>query len=104
MSNDITSSSNDTNNLNDEEDNESEDDDDDKTKTSNAAGTNEPDALKDNFKTLKSILLYALFLFAKITCIILINANILFFLTYLFERIYYKKFTLGNMDKKKKND
>ena len=102
MSNDITSSSNDTNNLNDEEDNESEDDDDDKTKTSNAAGTNEPDALKDNFKTLKSILLYALFLFAKITCIILINANILFFLTYLFERIYYKKFTLGNMDKKKK--
>ena len=93
MSNDIASSSDDSNNLNDEENDEEKDE---------TAATNESEVVTDRFNNLKSILIYAVFLFAKITCFILINANILFFLTYLFERIYYKKFTIGNMDKKKR--
>jgi len=93
MSNDIASSSDDSNNLNDEENDEENEE---------TAATNESEVVTDRFNNLKSILIYALFLFAKITCFILINANILFFLTYLFERIYYKKFTIGNMDKKKR--
>jgi hypothetical protein len=93
MSNDIASSSDDSNNLNDEENDE---------ENKETAATNESEVVTDRFNNLKSILIYAVFLFAKITCFILINANILFFLTYLFERIYYKKFTIGNMDKKKR--
>ena len=87
MSNDIASSSNNSNNLNDEE-----------TENTEPA---DPEILKDRMNTFKTVFIYALFLFIKITCFIFINANIIFFLTYLFERIYYKKFTVGNMDKKK---
>jgi uncharacterized membrane protein YqjE len=82
MSNDNTSSSNDSNNEDkeDKEENKPE----------------EPDILKEKLNTLKRVAIYALFLFVKISCFIFINANIIFFFTYLFDRIYYKKFTLAN--------
>ena len=62
--------------------------------------TANPDILKDRLNTLKRVFIYALFLFVKISCFIFINANIIYYFTYLFERIYYKEFTLGNNNKK----
>jgi hypothetical protein len=63
--------------------------------------TANPDILKDRLNTLKRVFIYALFLFVKICCFIFINANLIYYFTYLFERIYYKEFTLGNSKKKK---
>lgn len=62
--------------------------------------TANPDILKDRLNTLKRVFIYALFLFVKICCFIFINANLIYYFTYLFERIYYKEFTLGNSNKK----
>ena len=83
MSNDITSGSDESNNLNDKEEEPAN-----------------PEVLKDRLNTLKRVCIYALFLFVKICCFIFINANIIYYFTYLFERIYYKDFTLGNSNKK----
>lgn len=63
--------------------------------------TANPDILKDRLNTLKRVFIYALFLFVKICCFIFINANLIYYFTYLFERIYYKEFTLGNSNKKR---
>jgi hypothetical protein len=92
----------------------SNDEDDDEDKDESPATTSEsaqkdttddetanPDILKDRLNTLKRVFIYALFLFVKICCFIFINANIIYFFTFLFDRIYYKEFTLGNSKKKK---
>jgi len=91
MSNDNTSSSNDSNN----------EDEPDSAKKDTQEEPVEADVLKDKLDTFKRVAIYALFLFVKICCYIFINANIIFFFTYLFDRIYYKKFTFGNSKIKK---
>ena len=92
----------------------SNDEDDDEDKDESPATTSDsakkdttddetanPDILKDRLNTLKRVFIYALFLFVKICCFIFINANLIYYFTYLFERIYYKEFTLGNSNKKR---
>ena len=74
----------------------SSEDDSDSTKKDTQEEPVESDVLKDRLNTFKRVAIYALFLFVKISCFIFINANIIFFFTYLFDRIYYKKFTFGN--------
>jgi hypothetical protein len=93
---------------NDEDDDEDKDDDNESPATTSDSAkkdttddeTANPDILKDRLNTLKRVFIYALFLFVKICCFIFINANLIYYFTYLFERIYYKEFTLGNSKKK----
>ena len=102
MSNDIVTSSNDTN-LNDQEDELPAAHSESEKNNIQTEDSGESEIVKNRVNTVRTVLIYALFLFVKISCFIFINANLIFFLTYLFERIYYKTFTLGNMDKKKTN-